>query len=67
MPHFMVEIVQTIKLESYWLCGAAPMKKLMVLLALPKFNEATQENAGVVQIYNYYEVFCSKINQCYFF
>ena len=46
MPHFMVEIVHTIKMDSYWLCGAAPMKKLMVLLALPKVIEGRLVNIG---------------------
>ena len=46
MPHFMVEIVHTIKMDSHWLCGAAPMKKLMVLLALPKVIEGRLVNIG---------------------
>ena len=51
MPHFMVEIVHTIKMDSYWLCGAAPMKKLMVLLALPKVIEGRLVNIGKLSYY----------------
>ena len=51
MPHFMVEIVHTIKMDSYWLCGAAPMKKLMVLLALPKVIEGRLVNIGKLSHY----------------
>ena len=51
MPHFMVEIVHTIKMDSYWLCGAAPMKKLMVLLALPKVIEGRLINIGKLLYY----------------
>ena len=51
MPHFMVEIVHTIKMDSYWLCGAAPMKKLMVLLALPKVIEGSLVNIGKLSYY----------------
>ena len=57
MPHFMVEIVHTIKMDSYWLCGAAPMKKLMVLLALPKVIEGRLVNIGKLSYYR----FCDKI------
>ena len=51
MPHFMVEIVHTIKMDSHWLCGAAPMKKLMVLLALPKVIEGRLVNIGKLSYY----------------
>ena len=58
MPHFMVEIVHTIKMDSHWLCGAAPMKKLMVLLALPKVIEGRLVNIGKL---SYYRLICTVI------
>ena len=64
MPHFMVEIVHTIKMDSYWLCGAAPMKKLMVLLALPKVIEGRLVNIGKLSYYvpiNFYSSMISYI------
>ena len=36
LPHMICEIVNSINLECYWICGLAPMDKLMVLLVMPK-------------------------------
>ena len=36
LPEFMVEIVHSFRLDTYWLSGIAPMDRLLVLLAIPK-------------------------------
>lgn len=44
LPHFKVEILHTVKLDCYTICGLAPMDKLLVLLAYPKaLNTEEQE------------------------
>ena len=46
LPHYLVEIVHTINLECFWICGLAPMDRLIVLLVMPKVknDEELDEN-----------------------
>ena len=46
LPQYLVEIVHTINLECYWICGLAPMDRLIVLLVMPKVknDEELDEN-----------------------
>ena len=50
MPHYMVEILHTIKLETHWICGAAPMDKLMVALTVPKYADPENDEENKPQL-----------------
>jgi hypothetical protein len=50
LPQFLVEITHTLKLDCNWICGIAPMDKLLVLLTKPKVLSEEDEEENQPQL-----------------